>query len=77
MDYQTLINFCIGGALALVGWLARELWGAVKELRRDIHSIETHLPQIYVRRDEFSEAIRRIEDICTRIFDKLDGKMDK
>lgn len=77
MDYQTLINFSISAALALIGWLARELWGAVKELRRDLHSIETKLPQVYVRRDEFSDAIKRIEDICTRIFDKLDGKMDK
>jgi hypothetical protein len=77
MDTQTLINGAIWIAIAIGGWFAREVWGAVKELQRDIHQIEVDLPSNYVRRDEFSEAIRRIELICERIFDKIEAKQDK
>lgn len=77
MDTQTLINGAIWVAIGIGGWFAREVWGAVKELQRDIHQLEVDLPSNYVRRDEFSEAIRRIELICERIFDKIDSKQDK
>jgi hypothetical protein len=36
MDNQHLINALIGGGFAILGWFARELWGAVKELRADL-----------------------------------------
>lgn len=77
MDTQTLINAAIWIAIGIGGWFAREVWGAVKELQKDIHQIEVDLPSNYVRRDEFSDAIRRIELICERIFDRLDNKQDK
>lgn len=77
MDTQTLINGAIWLAIGIGGWFAREIWGAVKELQKDLHQLEVDLPSNYVRRDEFGEAIRRIELICERIFDRLDNKQDK
>lgn len=77
MDTQTIINTGIGIILLSGGWFAREIWGAVKEMQRDMHKIEVDLPRNYVRKDEFTDSIRRIEEICERIFDKLDGKADK
>jgi len=50
MDGQTLINAAFGIILAGGGWFARELWGAVKELRNDIHKLEVDLPSNYIRR---------------------------
>lgn len=69
MDTQTIINILGGAALSVIGWLARELWGAVKELRRDLHDLEVNS----VPRSEFIENIRHIEDICRQIFDKIDS----
>lgn len=69
MDTQTIINLIGGAALSVIGWLARELWGAVKELRRDLHALEVNT----VPRAEFTENIRHIEDICRQIFDKIDA----
>jgi hypothetical protein len=77
METQTLLNFGFGLALSVVGWLARELWGAVKELRRDLHEIEVDLPSNYVQKSEYGETMKRIEIMFERIFDKLDGKADK
>jgi hypothetical protein len=45
----------------------------VKELRKDLHKIEVALPREYVRKDELGE----IKALIQKIFDKLDGKVDK
>lgn len=77
MDTQTLIN--LGGAIILagMGWLARELWGAVKELRKDLHTMEVVLPSNYIRKDEFQEGVKELKDICRQIFERLENKADK
>jgi hypothetical protein len=77
MDYQAIINIVGGAVLTAIGWFSNELWNATKELRKDLHQIEKDLPTNYVRRDEFADAVRRIEDMLGKIFDKLDGKVDK
>jgi hypothetical protein len=81
MDTQTLINFALGSLLALIGWLARQLWEAVERLKSDLHQIEVDLPSRYVRREEFSDALKEIKDLCRQIFDKVDSlekrKVDK
>ena len=73
MDTQTLINFVLGSFLALIGWLARQLWEAVERLKGDLHQIEVELPSNYVKREEFSESLKEIKDLCRQIFDKVDS----
>lgn len=58
MDWQTVINFALGSFLAALGWFAREIWDAIKELRKDIKAIEKDLPDHYVRRDDFRDALQ-------------------
>jgi hypothetical protein len=77
MDTQTLINTAIGATLSVFGWLARELWGAVKDLREDLHKIETELPRGYVMKSDLDKRMEHIEQMFQRIYDKLDGKADK
>jgi hypothetical protein len=77
MDLQHVLNFAIGAVLAALGWFARQLWDAVAALRDDIRTLERNLPVHYVRKDDFVDAMRRVEDMLIKIFDKLDGKVDK
>jgi hypothetical protein len=77
MDTQTIYNMVGGAAIAAGGWFARELWGAVKELRVDMHKIEVDLPKTYVAKDDLDKRMKHIEDMFQRIYDKLDGKADK
>jgi hypothetical protein len=72
-EYQGIINLIGGATLAVIGWFARQIWDAVKELRRDLHKIEVALPRDYVRKDDLAE----IKALIQKIFDKLDGKVDK
>lgn len=77
MDLQSLFNIVGGLLLTVMGWIARTLWDAVADLRKDLHVLETDLPKSYVRREDFTDAMRRIEDMVSRIYDKLDNKEDK
>ena len=68
METQSLINLLGGAALTVSGWFLREMWDAVKEMRKDLHALEVNS----VPRAEFTEAIRRVEDICGRIFERIE-----
>jgi len=77
IEPQQFFNIAVTAGIALFGWLAREMWEAIKDLRKDIHKIEIDLPSGYIRRDEFSEGIREIKELCRLIFDRLENKADK
>ena len=77
LDHQVIINAILGVLLALVGWFARQVWDAVKDLQREIRDIEVDLPRNYIRRDEFMDNMREIKDMLGKIFDRLDNKADK
>jgi len=77
MEMQTLIDTAIGAGFALGGWLGRQVWDAVQKMKEDIHRLEVDLPSNYIRKDEFTDAMREIKDMLAKIFDKLDAKADK
>jgi len=77
MDTQNILNMISVAAIGAGGWFAREIWGAVKELRRDLHAIETDLPKSYVSKFDMDKRMDHIEAMFQRIYDKLDGKADK
>lgn len=77
IDHQFIINAVLGMVVGLVGWFARQLWDAVREMQKEIHEIEIDLPRNYVRRDEFADNMREIKEMLGKIFDRLDNKVDK
>ena len=76
-DYQSIIDIIGGAILTVAGWLLRELWGAVKELQRDLNKLEVNMPKEYVLKVDLDQRMKHIEDMFQRIYDKLDGKADK
>ena len=42
--YKSLLEMGLWVIVATMGWFLRELWGAVKELRSDLHRLEVNLP---------------------------------
>ena len=74
---QTTINLALSAILGVVGWFARQLFEAVKQLKDDLHRIEADLPKSYVLKDDMDKRMDHIETMFQRIYDKLDGKADK
>lgn len=73
MDYQIAFNLAIGIAAAFGGWTLRSITNSLENLQRDHKEMMSQ----FVRRDDYRDALERIESILTRIWDKLDEKEDK
>jgi hypothetical protein len=77
MDMQNLVNAGLGVVMTALGWFARELWAAVKELKADLSKMREDLPKYYVAKDDYRNDIRELKEIMNKVFDRLDGKQDK
>jgi hypothetical protein len=84
MDWQTIINISAGSLLGVGGWFARQLWDSVKELKTDVSAIRLHMSENYVKksevegfRNDMDKRFDRIEILLDKLFEKLDGKVDK
>lgn len=77
MEPQNIIDSILGAGLAVMGWFARELWAAVKELKTDLSKLREDLPKTYVSKDDYREDMREIKGMLEKIFNKLDNKQDK
>ena len=84
MDWQIIINIVAGSLLTIGGWFARQLWDSVKELKKEISDLRLHVSETYTKKSEV-EALRiemdkrfdKLEQMITRLFDRLDQKVDK
>ena len=77
MEPQNLIDTILGIGFTVLGWFARELWSAVKELKSDLSKLKEDLPRTYIARDDYRQDMNEIKSMLSKIFDKLDSKQDK
>lgn len=77
MEPQNLIDTILGIGFTVLGWFARELWSAVKELKSDLSKLKEDLPRTYITRDDYRQDMNEIKSMLSKIFDKLDNKQDK
>lgn len=77
MDSQNFLNIAFGVASSVLGWFAREMWSAVKELKADLAKLREELPRAYVMKEDYRRDIYEIKEMLNKIFDRLDGKADK
>lgn len=75
-QYKSLIEMGLWVIVATMGWFLRELWGAVKELRKDLHEIEKDMPFQYVQKDDFNTGIAQIRQDLQILFKKIDDLRD-
>ena len=75
-EYQSFINLAAAAFVAVIGWFARVLFDSVNKLQQQIHELEVTLPSSYVRKDEFFDAVRLINEKLDRIYDRLEAKID-
>jgi RNAse (barnase) inhibitor barstar len=77
MDWQQLINLGLGSILAIIGWFARQLWDAVQDLKGDVNSLELHVVENYVKKEDITARFDRIEQLLDKVYEKLDKKADR
>jgi hypothetical protein len=77
MSTHDIISALLSGGLLALGWFARELWAAVKNLKEDLIRLKDDLQTHYVRKDDFKEFRDELRGFLQRIEAKLDNKQDK
>jgi hypothetical protein len=76
-DFIHILNAILGVGFIILGWFARELWTAVKNLKDDLIRLKDELQIHYVRKDDFKDFRDEIRGFLQRIESKLDTKVDK
>jgi len=73
MDYQIAFNIALTLAAFLGGYTLSNISKAIERLDTDVRS----MPIKYLAKDDYRDDLKRIEDMLGKIFDRLDGKVDK
>lgn len=76
-EFQTWLNWGGGVALSSLGWFARQLWDAVKQLKDDLEDMRLDIAKNYVPKEDYKETIKEIKEMFRHISEKLDAKADK
>ena len=78
---QDMVNLIAGIGFSALGWFARILWVAVRDLEKDLSKLREELPRTYLPKSEAREAIgdltREMRENFNRLFQVLDSKADK
>jgi hypothetical protein len=77
MEWRDIAIGLMGVGGTVLGWLLREVWGAVGQLRTDMQLLQTSIADKYARKDDVASMAENIMTFLRRIEDKLDGKQDK
>jgi hypothetical protein len=77
MEWRDIAIGLMGVGGTVLGWLLREVWGAVGQLRTDMQLLQTSIADKYARKDDVASMAENIMTFLRRIEDKLDGKVDK
>jgi hypothetical protein len=77
MEWRDIAIGLMGVGGTVLGWLLREVWGAVGQLRTDMQLLQSSIADKYARKDDVQVMAENIMTFLRRIEDKLDGKVDK
>ena len=73
MDYQILFNIAVAIAGFFGGWTLNRIYNGIDRLDNDVRNMPLH----YVSRDDYRVDLAEIKGMLGKIFDRLDGKVDK
>lgn len=77
VDLHFILTALLGVFCAILGWLGREVWGAVQKLRADLSSLEVRIGTDYVRYDRLQDVMKPIMQKLDRIEEALTHKADR
>jgi hypothetical protein len=74
---SAFFNMLITLGIGIGGWLAKEMWGLIRELRMKLAELERELGLAYVRKEDLKGIRSDIHEVLERIERKLDAKVDR
>lgn len=81
---QDVINWILGSFGALLGFVMKSIWDAVKDLQQSDKEIADKVSRIevlvageYVKKEEFGQTMLRLFEKLDHIEEKIDKKADR
>jgi hypothetical protein len=72
MDSQAVFDWIVGIGGAVVGWMLKIIWEAIRDMRVELKNLDKQMHDDFVRRDDFKDAVREIKDDMRVGFAKVD-----
>lgn len=70
---QLLFNIAVGVAGFFGGWALTRIYQAIDRLDGDVRA----MPHTYLSKDDYRTDMHDIKNMLTKIFDRLESKVDK
>lgn len=67
MDLQTIVNFALSAISAALGWFAKTIYGAVKDLESDLASHRVEVAKDYAPKADLIRMEAKIDKILDRM----------
>ena len=77
LDWQQIVNLLVTAGFACVGYFYAQIIADAKKDRQMLNDLRVDLPSKYVSKDDLIVHLNRIENMLTKIFDRLEQKVDK
>ena len=77
MDWHEIAMGMLTLVLTIVGWNCLRLFEKLDQLEEDMQEFRNTMYQDFVQRDDYRMDIADLKAMLAKIFDKLDGKVDK
>jgi len=77
LDWQKIVNLLVTAGFACVGYFYAQIIADAKRDRQMLNDLRVDLPTKYVSKDDLIVHLNRIENMLTKIFDRLEQKVDK
>jgi molybdenum cofactor biosynthesis enzyme MoaA len=75
MDSQNVFDWMVGVGGAVVGWMLKMIWEAIRDMRIEMKDLDKQMHEDFVRRDDFKEAIQEIKADMREGFNKVDSTL--
>ena len=72
MSYTEIFLTLFGIVNAALGWFAKELWGTLKSLQKELTDFKESVAKDYVPRNDFKELASDLRHMFQIISDKLE-----
>jgi hypothetical protein len=77
MDLTQIFIAVLGIACTVLGWFARELYGATQALRKDLQALEVRIGTDYVRYDRLQDALKPLVEAIKEIKETLAQRIER
>lgn len=77
MDLSEIIMAALGIACTVLGWFARELYGATQSLRKDLSALEVRIGTDYVRYDRLQDALKPLVEAIKEVKEQMSNRIER